>query len=290
VTLDPDARRWLDRAAELGLPPLWQLSAEEVRRQSRAGLAAGGAAEEVHHLRDDSISGVGVRLYRPRPELDLPVLVYCHGGGWVTGDLETMHAPLTILANRSGWEIVSVDYRLAPEHPFPAGLDDCVAVARSLIAQGRRVAVGGDSAGANLAAGAALTLAPDLLAQVLIYPVLDRNLKTSSYREFESGYGLTRRDMERYWSDYAGPEPPDPLATPLRTPELGHLPPSLVFSAECDVLREDGDVYARRLEQAGVDVTWKCWTGMIHGFIRLESMSCRSEALQAVADFLISRT
>ena len=289
---------------------------ETARADYRAlNEARTGPREPVAQVRDLDAGGVSVRVYVPALEegdagetrgsegggldqgaaaLDPPVartaqpaILFLHGGGWVVGDLAGVDALCRALANRTGAVVVSADYRLAPEHPFPAALEDAWTVltwlhehAHELGADPERLAVAGESAGANLAAAAARrahadpgAAHPRLRAQLLAYPALDGALATASYDELGTGFGLTREQMRWYWDAYA----PDgaaraPEASPLRAPDLAGLPPALVVQAELDPLLDDGLDYAQRLHAAGVDADVHVWPGMVHGFLRYRGL------------------
>jgi acetyl esterase len=225
-------------------------------------------------------NGLQMRCYRPKGTGPFPILLYFHGGGWVVGDLESHDNVCRSLARRAGAVVMSVDYRLAPEVKFPGPLDDCEWALRwadshaaDLEGDRTRIAVGGDSAGANLAAGLALRMrdrgGPRLAYQLLIYPVTDRNFETVSYKEFASGFGLTRNNMQWFWECYHPAAELDPTAAPLRAASLKGLPPAFVLTAEFDVLRDEGEAYARRLHKEGVAVRGMRFLGMNHGFIRM---------------------
>jgi acetyl esterase len=244
--------------------------------------------------------GVRVRIYRPDSPGPLPILLYFHGGGWVVGDLESHDHVCRALARRAPALVIAVDYRLAPETAFPGPLDDCEAALRwtassaaELGGRPDRIALGGDSAGANLAAGLALRLrergGPSIALQLLIYPVTDRNFETVSYHEFASGYGLTRANMQWFWECYLpeGSGTPVPEAAPLRAPILKGLPPAFVLTAEFDVLRDEGEAFARRLHKEGVPVRGMRFRGMNHGFIRMAALFPQADhALSVLADVL----
>ena len=287
MTLDPQARKFLDRLAAANLPPLSQQTAEYARSQMALSTKFLGRPPRVEKIRDLKISGPGgelaLRAITPleaAPEL-LPIVVYYHGGGWVAGDLASHEAVCRALANAAGALVVSVDYRLAPEHPFPAAAEDAHAALAWLGENGAeiggdpaRLAVCGDSAGGNLAAVAALMArdrgGPRIALQVLAYPITDFDLDTESYHLFAEGFHLTRSDMAWYWDQYA-PDIKDrahPYASPLRAEDLSGLPPALVITAGHDVLRDEGESYARRLREAGTAVTLSRYEGMIHGFLR----------------------
>ncbi len=223
--------------------------------------------------------GIPVRVYRPSERSDLPVLVYLHGGGWAICSLETHDASCRQLANDAECVVVSVDYRLAPEHRFPAAPEDCYAAltwtaenAASLGGDARRLAIGGDSAGGNLSAVVSLMArdrkGPRLCHQLLVYPVTDHAFDTDSYRENADAPILTREIMQGFWGYYLA-RPEDgrhPYASPLRAEDVSGLPPAHVITAEYDPLRDEGEAYARRLSDAGVPVVQRRFDGMVHGF------------------------
>jgi acetyl esterase len=219
------------------------------------------------------------------------VLAWFHGGGWVIGSLDTHDALCRRLAAAAGCMVVSVDYRMAPEHRFPAAVDDCWAVTRWLAEHGReigadpqRLAVGGDSAGGNLAAVMALRARDaglGLRLQLLVYPVTDSDLDTPSSLRNATGYGLTRAGMAWFWDHYvpdlAGRAHPD--AAPLRAASLAGTAPAHVVVCELDPLLDEGEAYARRLEAEGVPVRLQRYPGMIHGFVRMFAVIDRSHDL-----------
>ncbi len=222
-----------------------------------------------------------LRIYRPGGQGPFPILAFFHGSGFVLCSLDTHDGMCRNLCAGAGCVVVSVDYRLAPEHKFSAGLDDCVFATRwvaehaaELNGDSRRLAVGGDSAGGNLAAAAALRIrdegGPALCGQLLIYPVTDYYTPgTPSYEENAEGYGLTRETMRWFWNHYLS-DPADaaqPYASPLRAKDFGSLPPALVVTAEYDPLRDEGDNYAEKLRAAGTPCVLSRWLGMNHGFL-----------------------
>jgi acetyl esterase len=282
--IDPDIRRLLDTVFGVPPPP----GAPDIAQLRAAAEAApkllGGAPQElasIHELTAPGRAGlVPLRIYRPPSSTPLPLTLYAHGGGWVTGSLDSHDKLCRILANRLGSIIAAVDYRLAPEHVYPAALDDVDAAwrwvrehARELGADGARFIVAGDSSGANLVAALMLRLKrerpslPDL--QLLLYPALDASCSRASYRAFASGYNLTAPQMAWYWDAYrADADAGEPELSPLSATDLTDLPPAVVAVAAADVLRDDGLDYACRLEAAGVPVRVVECTGMIHGFLR----------------------
>ncbi|MDQ6771614.1 MAG: alpha/beta hydrolase [Candidatus Dormibacteraeota bacterium] len=282
--MDPQARRYLDMVAELGTPALTELAPVEARRIFEAGTSAlYGPVPDVAAVSDRDVEGVPVRVYDPEPGAGLAMLVYFHGGGWVIGSIETADGPCRAVAAAAHCRVASVGYRLAPEHRFPAAVEDAWTVTRWAVAEAPTVAVGGDSAGGNLAAVVALRARDaglPLALQVLIYPVLDHDLDTASYVAKADGFGLTRESMQAYWTHYlGGQDGSSPEASPLRTESLAGVAPALVAVAEHDVLHDEGVTYAERLRGAGVTVKLSEYDGLIHGFIRLRAMIERSADL-----------
>ncbi|MFZ3496914.1 alpha/beta hydrolase [Streptomyces sp. 5.8] len=243
-------------------------------RAAASGSRGGGV--EVASVRDAVADGVPVRVYDPAPGArDRPLAVFFHGGGWVMCGLDTHDALCRALAAASGAVVVSADYRLAPEHPWPAAPDDALTVllwararAAELGCDPARLVVAGDSSGGNLAAVTALR-APELVAgQLLFYPPLDASMEHPSVAEFAEGYFHTAAHMAWYWEQYGG-DPAHPHVSPLRAPDLSGLPRTLLVLADCDVLRDEGLAYGRRLGEAGVDCGIHLVPGVFHGFLGL---------------------
>jgi acetyl esterase len=275
LTLDPQAAAFLELAADQ--PPLEGLSADEARALLREAIPAFGEPAELADVRDATAAGVPVRVYRPEAEGLLPAVVHLHGGGWVVGDLDTHDTVSRDIAAGSGCAVVAVDYRLAPEHPFPAALEDSVAVARAVDELGldpERVAVFGESAGGGLAAVVARELRGALRHQALVYPVCDAHVgATESYARYADGYFLTASDMRWFLGHYAaGVDPADPRLSPLAADDLTGAAPATIVLAECDPLRDEGAAYARKLEQAGVEVELREYPGQIHPFVLLSGV------------------
>ncbi len=280
MTLDPQAASYLAQQASLGIPPLPEQSpAEARRRMEEATEALAGPGEDVR-AEDSTIAGVPVRIFEPWKGGRLPVLVWLHGGGWVLGSVRTHDRPCRALAQRAHCRVVSVEYRLAPEHRFPAAVEDCWAVTTAVMAGSTPVAVGGDSAGGNLAAVIALRACRQHLAlrlQVLVYPVTDCDLDRASYLAYATGYGLTREAMRWFWTHYMGPDPWDrPEAAALRACDQRGVAPALVMVCEYDPLHDEGVAYAEGLRRAGVPVSLLEHPGMIHGFFRMGALIDRT--------------
>jgi acetyl esterase len=276
VSLDPELEALLDAWAADPGPPAHEVPVDQARMahlSETEHLAGEGPA--VAHVADDTVAGVPVRTYEP--ENADGTIAYLLGGGWVLGNLESVDAVCRALANAAGARVISIDYRLAPEHPFPAGLDDALAVTRAVDAD----VVGGDSAGGNLAAVVARRLKDRLKLQLLIYPVIEAGVNTPSYGEFGERYGLTAAAMQRFWDLYLdGADGFDPDASPLRTPDLEGLPPAYILTASHDVLRDEGEAYAAALERAGVPVTLNRKAGTVHGFWRWQTKAIARDAVR----------
>jgi acetyl esterase/lipase len=281
--LHPDVRAVLAALEEEEGASLEMLPVAEARRVAAEALKPmEGEAEPVGTIEDLRIPSpageIPVRVYTPEGTGPFPGLVYFHGGGWVLCDLETHNVVCRAIARRAPAVVVAVDYRLAPEHKFPAAIEDASAATRWVVENAarlnidpRRIAVGGDSAGGNLAAVVSLK-SRQIALQVLVYPVTDLSFfATNSYKEFADGYHLTRSEMEWFRREYlANPgQALDPDASPLLAPDLSGAPPALVITAECDVLRDEGEAYAGRLRRARVPVTLTRYPGMIHPFFSM---------------------
>jgi acetyl esterase/lipase len=308
--LDPGVRLLLEAIAALNDPPLERLSPKDARKAAAEGIKpVGGRPEPVRLIENLEIPGpqgqIPIRIYTPDTPAPRPAMVYFHGGGWVVCDLDTHDVVCSAIARRSGAVVISVDYRLAPEHKFPAAVVDCYAAtvwvasnAERLGIDPDRIAVGGDSAGGNLGAVVSLKSrdenGPPIALQAMVYPVTDlSSFDTPSYREFATGYQLTKTEMEWFRDNYLScPEDGHhPHASPLLAPDLRGLPPALIITAECDPLRDEGEAYAKRLEEAGVPVTCTRYEGMIHPFFSLSGAIPQAfDAIQQVADAVAAAT
>jgi len=276
--LDPQFAAFVEPLA--AMPPMESRTIEESR--ALWDVSGFGDPAPVAEVREVAIpvkgGAITARLYRPS---DAPsgIIVYYHGGGWALGSLESHDVPLRALANSTGAAVLSVDYRLAPEHPFPTGLEDCYAAlcwaaehSAELAGAGKPLIVGGDSAGGNLAAAVALAArdrgGPRLAAQLLLYPALDWRCETKSFEERGGPGFLTGRDMKWYWSTYAADpqQRRQPLASPAQAESHRDLAPAIVVVAEFDPLRDEGLTYAEQLRAADNEVTLLHYETLPHGF------------------------
>ncbi|MGH7391647.1 MAG: alpha/beta hydrolase [Candidatus Rokuibacteriota bacterium] len=288
AALDPQVKAVLELVIKSGRPAYHQLSPKDARQLFRETRpAATPTPPEIGLVREVTADGplgpIPLRVYRPAgipASTALPALVFLHGGGWVIGDMETHDVLCRQLTAEAGVSVVSVDYRLAPEHRFPAAVDDAWAATRWVVARAAalgvdatRVAVGGDSAGGTLATVVALLArdqgVPPISLQVLIYPVTDLAAESPSYGDFADGYLLTREGMRWFKAHYLSGdgEAADWRASPLRARSLAGVPPALIVTAGFDPLRDEGEAYAARLRDAGVRADYVCYGGMIHGFV-----------------------
>jgi acetyl esterase len=299
MPLDPQAQAFLEQLAASGAPPLHELSVAEARQVIVTLFGTTENPEPVGAVEERTIAGAAgelpARIYTPPGRGPFPILVYFHGGGWVIGNLEAYDPTCRALTNAAGCMVVAMEYRLAPEHKFPAAPEDCYAALQWVAAQAAaiggdptRLAIGGDSAGGNLTAVVAQMArdrgGPNVVYQLLVYPVTDYNFDTASYRENADGYLLTKDAMVWFWNHYlrSTADGSNLLASPLRAPNLRGLPAALVLTAEFDPLRDEGEAYAARLREAGVPVTLKRYNGMIHGFFSLGAVF--DQGKQAMAE------
>jgi acetyl esterase len=284
MPLDPQVQALL----ALNLPA-YHTQTPEQNRQILQAMSTMQVPIPVARVEDRKVPGpdgtILVRLYTPQGHGPFPVLMFFHGGGWVIGDLETYDELCRTLTNEANCLVVSVDYRLAPEHKFPSGPEDCYAATQWVAANATRfngdpsrLALGGDSAGGNIAAVVA-QMARDrgnfpVIFQLLLYPMTNLLAETASLRENAEGYFLTAKDIEWFLKHYLTSEEDkkNPLASPMLASDLGGLPPALIITAEYDPLRDDGELYGKCLKEAGVPVTMTRYPGMIHGFVSLAAV------------------
>ena len=301
--LYPEVLAFLEANEAEGGPAIETLSPAEARQTAIEGLKAfAGQPEKIGSIEEIRIPHperpIPLRIYTPAAEGPFPCLTYFHGGGWVVCDLDTHDTVCRAIARQAGAVVVAVDYRLSPEYKFPAAVDDCYAATQWVAANAarlrvdrHRIAVGGDSAGGNLSTVMCLKSrdegGPALALQVLVYPVTNlASFDTPSYGEFAAGYYLTRAEMEWFRGHYLAraEDAQNPYASPMLAPDLRGLPPALVITAECDTLRDEGEAYARRLAEAGVDVTCTRYAGMIHPFFSLRgTLSQGRRAIEQVS-------
>ena len=294
MTLDPQIADIVD-ALDAGFPPVHTMSGAQARATIRSRFIAASDPEVVGEVRDAHVHGpagdIAVRIYRPAwPSGPAPTVVYAHGGGFVFCDLDSHDGLCRAFANLIPAVVVSVAYRLAPEHPWPAGAEDVFAVAQwaarnadALGGDASRIIVGGDSAGGNLAAAAALMArdrgAPTLAAQLLLYPMISPNFDTDSYHRYGQGFYNPRPALQWYWDQYV-PSPADrehPYAAPLNA-DLRGLAPAIVVTAGHDPLCDEGRAYGDALEQAGVATTRLHYDGAIHGFMTMPMLDLAQQA------------
>jgi len=288
MSLHPQSKAVLDMMAANPGKPFEEMTLDDIRAMRSAmpnGFALAGLAEQVARVENRTIPGPGgpvpIRVYWPTAQENLAILFYFHGGGFVFGTPDWVDEPCRTLAKHSGAIVISVDYRLAPEHRYPAAAEDCFAAvsyvaghAEEFGADAGRIAVSGDSAGGNLAAVVSLMArdrkGPAISFQILIYPCIDYLDQSPSMKEFEEGYFLTPSAMHWFWKQYADQEhAQEPYLSPQYGVDLDGLPQTLVITAGCDPLRDQGEIYAEKLRAAGI-VSWvKRYDGQIHGFLHM---------------------
>ena len=298
MALHPQAAAILEMMAALGGPVIHESTPEEFRAYYNSRSVPG--PEVMHEIRDLSAGGVPARLYRPTDRTDSGLLVYYHGGGWVIGGLDSHDGICRSLAKRSGHAVLSIDYRMGPEHPFPAAAEDALCSlswayenARELGVNPDRIAVGGDSAGGNLAAVVAQQRPVPLVFQLLIYPATDMTQSFGSHIENEAGPVLTKQAMEWFIGHYmpATADKKDPLASPLFSPDSLFVgaPPALVITAEHDPLRDEGEAYGRKLIENGVPASIIRYYGMFHSFFSMHQLMDDANTAHEVSAAMLAK-
>lgn len=302
MVLHPKAVEFIKAAAESDIPPWTEMEPPRSRQIFASFNALWGEGPSVKSVEDVWLDDkLPLRVYRPAGQPDdcqLPAVVYFHGGGWVLGSIASHDALCRKIANAAKRIVISVDYRLAPEAPYPAAFDDCDSATRWIVKHAlelgidpARIAVAGDSAGGNLAAAVALHTAvengPILDAAVLIYPVIEANFETKSYLDYAQDHGLTRQTMRWFWQQYVGENVSAKHAS-LMHRSLESMPAALVLTAEYDVLRDEGEQFAELLQQASRPVQLKRYAGMLHGFVHYGGFFPQhaAEAIDDIANFL----
>jgi acetyl esterase len=300
MPLDPQVEAMRSQREADNVPQLYTQTLAEARAADLASIqAAGGSLEPVHHVEDRVIeeTGLPLRIYRPEGDGPLPTLVYFFGGGWTLGSIDTADGICRQLANAVPCQVITVGYRLAPENPFPAAVNDCHQATQWIAAhaaelQVGRIAVGGDSAGGNLAAATTLLAresGPALAAQLLVYPNTLHGSETASMRAGDDPFLFNKTSVDWYWDHYLT-DPADgrnPLASPLLAESHADLPPALVITAEFDPLRDEGEFYAEKLYAAGVSTQLSRYDGMVHGFFAMSGvLDGARKAIAEAAEFL----
>lgn len=298
MPLHPQAQAVADFYAAMRTTPFEELTPTEARALYSAGQVP--STEVVHEIRDVQAGSIPCRLYRPSAKTDLGLLVFFHGGGWVIGDLNSHDGVCRSLANKSGHAVLSVDYRLAPEHKFPAAFDDCVAAvkwafenAKALGIDNSRMAVGGDSAGGNLAAAVALAEVVPLKFQMLIYPAVDMRMESPSINENANAPILTKAVMAWFVAHYLSSDADraNIMASPMFASDelLKKMPPAVVITAQYDPLRDEGEAYGKRLVENGVSTTITRYNGAFHGFFNMITILDDAQSAHAQASSLLKK-
>ena len=298
MPLHPQAQAVADFYAAMRTTPFEELPPTEARALYSAGQIP--STEEVHEIRDVQAGSIPCRLYRPSVKTDLGLMVFFHGGGWVIGDLNSHDGVCRSLANKSGHAVLAVDYRLAPEHKFPAAYDDCESAlkwafenAKALGIDSSRIAVGGDSAGGNLAAAVALSEVVPLKFQMLIYPAVDMQMNSPSIDENAQAPILTKAVMTWFVNHYMKSDQDriNIKASPMVASDelLKRMPPAIVITAEFDPLRDEGEAFGKRLVENGVPATITRYNGAFHGFFNMITILDDAQSAHAQAAALLKK-
>ena len=300
MSLHPQAKTFLDDLAAQNGPGWHEMSPDEGRVIFSSLTDLFGSGPEVGNVEDRTVAdSVPVRVYSPLGSGPHPALVYFHGGGWVLGDLETHDALCRRFCHEASCVVVNVDYRRSPESVYPAALEDCLQVTKSVFDDApafgvdpHRLVIAGDSAGGSLALGVSRRAraegSPTIRSQLLIYPVVEPTFDTESYQQFAEGYGLRRDTMKWFWDQYLGPSPStDEFLIPGPSTDLTGLPPTHIVTAGFDVLRDEGEALGSRLQAAQVPTTIQRYDSMIHGFMHFFGLfEVGDQAVSDIADRL----
>lgn len=293
MTLHPQSKKFIEQLAAKKGPGWDEMPVAESRQLFDSLGPVFGEGPDLHSVEQREADGIPIRVYRSDDRAKQPVVVFFHGGGWVLGNIQSHDTVCRNLAQATNFTVISVEYRLAPEHKYPAAIDDAYFAtqyvannADILGVDASKLVVAGDSAGGNLAAAVCLRArdedGPAIAKQVLIYPVIEPDFMTDSYLACGENHGLTRATMQWFWEQYITDGGADRRYACLATSDGGDLPPAFVLTAEYDVLRDEGEDYAKRLEMAGVPMQLKRYSGMLHGFIHFGGVF--DDALTAIRD------
>ena len=294
--LKPEIAAYLAERAATGLPQVWQAPLAEIRENTKLHIALKQPLLQIHSVGHRSIKGptsnLPIRIYRPSEEINLPALVFFHGGGWVLNFLDIYEPALRKIAKNGNFVIIAVDYQKAPEHSYPAPLDDCYATLKWVIENAKdlgvdlaAIGVGGDSAGGNLASSVALKASNEQLIslafQLLIYPCNDYQMNYPSATNYSQGYGLTTQAMKWFWDQYLSKveDQEDPYAVPVKANSLRGVAPAILIAAEFDPLTDDVKNYYQKLIKDSVPAIYKEFAGQIHGFFNLSGVTDDAESL-----------
>ena len=294
--LKPEIAAYLAERAATGLPQVWQAPLAEIRENTKLHIALKQPLLQIHSVDHRSINGptskLPIRIYRPSEENNLPALVFFHGGGWVLNFLDIYEPALRKIAKNGNFVIIAVDYQKAPEHSYPAPLDDCYATLKWVIENAKdlgvdlaAIGVGGDSAGGNLASSVALKASNEQLIslafQLLIYPCNDYQMNYPSATNYSQGYGLTTQAMKWFWDQYLSKveDQEDPYAVPVKANSLRGVAPAILIAAEFDPLTDDVKNYYQKLINDSVPAIYKEFAGQIHGFFNLSGVTDDAESL-----------
>jgi acetyl esterase len=294
--LKPEISAYLTERAATGLPQVWQAPLAQIRENTKLHIALKQPLLQIHSVDHQSINGptskLPIRIYRPSEENNLPALVFFHGGGWVLNFLDIYEPALRKIAKNGNFVIIAVDYQKAPEHSYPAPLDDCYATLKWVIENAKdlgvdlaAIGVGGDSAGGNLASSVALKASNEQLIslafQLLIYPCNDYQMNYPSATNYSQGYGLTTQAMKWFWDQYLSKveDQEDPYAVPVKANSLRGVAPAILIAAEFDPLTDDVKNYYQKLIKDSVPAIYKEFAGQIHGFFNLSGVTDDAESL-----------